>query len=119
LSYDIVSYARIIADWLDRPNKEMSVQDLSGIRAVVGTAIGEVRKENQDRVAVARFASARKPEQTFALHVLCDGIGGMKHGAQCAELAIGSLIDACMRTTGIDVHTRLRMCVQSANEAVH
>jgi len=55
----------------------------------LGSQAGLVRKENQDRVAHARFYFGGEPA---SLSIVCDGIGGMADGARCADLAIGAFL---------------------------
>jgi PPM family protein phosphatase len=83
--------------------------------AAIGTTIGNVRAENQDRAIIARFTNQ---QFGFTLLALCDGMGGMKSGAECADTAIEALLDSCMQSTTIDLHDRLQAGVQAANEAV-
>lgn len=81
-----------IAKWLARPLKAMSVAELPEFVASVGTTIGNVRPENQDRAVVARFTSARLPRESFMCFALCDGMGGMADGARCAEVALSAFL---------------------------
>ncbi len=81
-----------IAKWLARPLKPISLTEVPDPVATVGTTIGDVRPENQDRAVVARFTSVRRPKESFLCFALCDGMGGMADGARCAEIALASFL---------------------------
>jgi PPM family protein phosphatase len=81
-----------IARWLARPLKPISIAEVPELAASLGTTIGNVRSENQDRAIVARFTSARCPGDSFLCFALCDGMGGMADGARCAEVALSSFL---------------------------
>lgn len=66
------------------------VRRVSPIAAALATEIGEVRNENQDRIVCARGRD--KLGRPFAIIALADGIGGMRQGAECAALTLGSLL---------------------------
>lgn len=78
--------------WLARPLRPISMTEVSDPVATVGTTIGDVRPENQDRAVVARFTSLRRPKESFLCFALCDGMGGMADGARCAEIALASFL---------------------------
>lgn len=89
---DEKNLATIIAAWMGRPTGHFGVQGIQELAASVASAKGEVRNENQDRVAVARFVDSKVPTRSFLACVLCDGMGGMVDGARCAQIAIGSFL---------------------------
>lgn len=57
------------------------------IGAALGTTIGEVRQENQDRAVIARLPISENG-RTGIVAVVCDGMGGMVDGSHCAEIGI-------------------------------
>jgi PPM family protein phosphatase len=85
-------YTENIAKWLARPLKAFSVAEVPELAASVGTTVGDVRPDNQDRAIVARFTSARRPRESLLCFALCDGMGGMADGARCAEIALSSFL---------------------------
>jgi PPM family protein phosphatase len=69
-----------------------AVRRVAPLNAAIATDVGTVREENQDRVAVMRGSD--RNGTTFVLAVLADGIGGMKRGAECASITLGTFIDS-------------------------
>lgn len=81
-----------LATWFMRRTALTGVRRVAPLNAAVASDVGAVRQENQDRVAVVRgFDRAGAP---FILSALADGIGGMKNGAECAAIALGTFIDS-------------------------
>jgi serine/threonine protein phosphatase PrpC len=95
----------------------MVVTDLLELPAAIGTAVGEVRTENQDRAVVARFIGSTPSESWIAL-CLCDGMGGMADGRQCAELATAVFIVSLLNNIALPPESRVRRAVLNANAAV-
>lgn len=96
-----------------------AVRRVSSVSAAVASVVGGVRKENQDRVAIARARDALG--HSFTVVALADGIGGMQDGALCAALTLGSflasIIDESRRNTSS--YLWLSEGVACANAAVH
>jgi serine/threonine protein phosphatase PrpC len=103
--------------WLARPSRPMVVTDLLELPAAIGTTVGEVRTENQDRAVVARFIGSTPSESWIAL-CLCDGMGGMADGRQCAELATAVFIVSLLNNIALPPESRVRRAVLNANAAV-
>lgn len=83
--------ARLTA-WFMRRTAPSGVRRVAPLKAAVASDVGVVRDENQDRVAIVRGCDgAGNP---FVVAALADGIGGMKSGAECASLTIGTFLDA-------------------------
>ena len=95
----------------------MGVTDLLELPAAIGTAVGEVRTENQDRAVVARFIGSTPSESWIAL-CLSDGMGGMADGRQCAELATAVFIVSLLNNIALPPESRVRRAVLNANAAV-
>lgn len=89
------------------------------IAAALATDVGEIRRENQDRVAIARGRD--RLGRPFAIAALADGIGGMQQGAECAALALGSLFAtiASEARASIDSRQWLLRGIHQANNDVH
>ena len=108
-----------ISRWLARPLKASSVADVPELAASVGTTIGEVRAENQDRAIVARFTSALRPKQSFKCFAICDGMGGMADGARCAEIALSAFLFRLTHDVRETIPEMMRAAALSANVEVH
>ena len=103
--------------WLDRRVKDQSVNEFDSLAACVGTTLGNVREENQDRAVIVRFTS-EKPLRSFLLFSVCDGLGGMQDGARCARLAVAEVISELIHNDGPNSKVRLLRAVSSANTLV-
>lgn len=86
----------------------------------LGSAQGRVRGVNEDRVLVATF-DGTYPHESFECYAICDGMGGMQDGAQCASTALGELVAHLLRTRRrrIDPQSRLISAVEVANKAIY
>ncbi|WP_440805041.1 PP2C family protein-serine/threonine phosphatase [Pseudomonas syringae] len=107
------------AYWLSRKTARTSVRRVAQLGAAVGSDIGLVRTENQDRAVLVQGWEANG--RRFSVAVVADGIGGMKSGGMCASLAISAFISsicesANFRTSSSDwmMNAALR-----ANDAVY
>ena len=108
-----------IAKWLARPLKAISLADVPELAASVGTTIGDVRPENQDRAVVARFTSIRRPRESFVCFALCDGMGGMADGARCAEIALSSFLFRLTHDVRQTASETVRVAASTANAEVY
>lgn len=79
--------ARVTA-WLSRKTTMNAIRRVADLPIAMATDVGVVRKENEDRVAVARgrYSSGK----SYVIAVVCDGMGGMADGAICASLGLAS-----------------------------
>jgi hypothetical protein len=77
-----------ISRWLKFGEKS-GFTELESATVVLSSVLGK-RSENQDRAIFLRvkFEKSRKP--SIAALVLCDGMGGMVNGGECANLAIST-----------------------------
>lgn len=106
-----------IRSWLTRRTTLSAVRRVGELPIAIGTDVGLVRKENQDRLVVLKFQeSARK---SFVVIVLCDGMGGMAEGAECASIAVSTFLAVCCRRVSIPFPSRLIAAAHEANRAVH
>lgn len=105
--------------WLMRRTPSMGIRRVAPIAAALATDVGAIRQENQDRVAIARGRDLLG--RPFAIVALADGIGGMRNGAECAALALGSLFNtvASEAMASIDSQQWLHLGIHQANNAVH
>jgi serine/threonine protein phosphatase PrpC len=105
---------RSILSWLCQtwqPNGGHVIEELG---AVVATARGLVRSDNQDRCLIARSRA-----QGWLCFIVCDGIGGMPNGGPAAEIAACRFIEALVEDRAPDTKGRLIRAVESANAEVH
>lgn len=113
------SYASNIANWLLRSNASFAIRHVSRPSSVLGTTRGRVRSENQDIAVVAVFNDP-DTAATFRACLVCDGLGGMEQGAQCAAEAASQFLAHLTSTTSTqDRSRRLRDAVEHANQVVY
>jgi len=79
--------------------------------------VGCVREENQDRTLFVR-AYMRSAKANFVAAVLCDGMGGMLHGGECASLATSTFVTSLVFDKEPDLLLRIKNSVQKANDVV-
>ena len=75
-----------------RQTTKTGVRRVASLSAALASDVGLVRDENQDRVAIARGKDFSG--YPFAIVALSDGIGGLKNGAECAAMTLGSFFGA-------------------------
>lgn len=107
-----------LAAWFMRRTAPTGVRRVAPLNAAVASDVGVVRQENQDRVALVRGSD--RTGSTFILAALADGIGGMKKGAECAALTLGTFIDSVVTEAqyGSDPRDWLARACARANRAV-
>lgn len=103
--------------WLMRRTTNSAIRRVGELPISIGTEIGNVRNENQDRVAVLRTQISSN--HSCIIIALSDGMGGMRAGADCASLAISSFFSACIRDAKLDLNVRLSDAAYEANKAVY
>ena len=108
-----------ISKWLARPRKLNGFAEIQELNACIGTSVGEVRRENQDRAVIARFTSANRPEQSFVCFALCDGMGGMEDGSRCAEIALSAFIFRLIQDSSGSAGAAAKAAAIAANVEVH
>jgi PPM family protein phosphatase len=106
-----------IASWLGRPKSDSAAAPVENLRIALGSSTN-LRAENQDRVVVARFLSPVR-SQCFALFAVADGIGGMKEGGRCADLALATLISELAASNENLPKLRLTRALNIANETLY
>jgi serine/threonine protein phosphatase PrpC len=100
--------------------EEKAPYSLNGTPDVcLGTCIGPVRQQNQDRALVAFASYPAAPEKNFALGVVCDGMGGLVRGDEAAVTAVSVFVSRVIRWPSQPAVDRLRWTTLAANEAVH
>lgn len=103
--------------WLTRKTTNSAVRWVGELPLAIGSDIGIVRDENQDRVAVLKMP----PDggNSFIVTALCDGMGGMTEGSVCASQAIASFFMSCIRNRHIPPTQRVVIAAKDANQHVH
>lgn len=81
----------------------------------VATTPGLVRKENQDCAIVVTARYGETPDRDFDIAVVCDGLGGMKHGREAALLGLSSFVSKILRTSRVPAVDRVRRAIDHAN----
>lgn len=108
---------RRISHWLNRETRKSSTFEAPGL-AAIGTSIGLVRTENQDRALLARF-NGDSPNNSFLLLALCDGLGGMVEGGKCAEVALSVVITYLLENPNEASASGLRSALLVANQEIY
>ena len=85
----------------------------------LGTSLGSVRKENQDRAIIVWAEYAESPERNFTLAVLSDGMGGMTNGEEAATITISVFVSRVLRTSRMPPQDCLRNAAQLSNNSVY
>ncbi|ELK4796922.1 TPA: protein phosphatase 2C domain-containing protein [Pseudomonas aeruginosa] len=104
--------------WLSRdvPNKSSGLIARKNI--ALFTDIGLKRTQNQDRVACLKVGGDKHVEGGFLALVVCDGMGGMKDGAECATRAVAAFFNSLIKHRHRPEMERLRLSTFEANESV-
>lgn len=112
------SFEANLTNWFLRKTSTGSVRRVADLPISIASNVGLVREENQDRVAVMRFAGSFGKQEVVV--ALCDGMGGMAEGANCAAQALASFFASLMNQAGhsLDSHSRLYEAAQFANRNV-
>jgi PPM family protein phosphatase len=107
-----------IADWLGRPKRTSGFQEADG-HTFLGTSVGNVRPDNQDRILFAKYLDSHAAK-SFYLWGLCDGIGGLKGGGACAEAALAELLVGLITSTeSLEIRNRALRSTRAANRRVY
>lgn len=108
-----------LAAWFMRRTAPSGARRVAPLKAAVASDVGVVRQENQDRVALVRACD--RSGGAFVLAALADGIGGMKNGAECAALALGTFLDGVISEAqhSADPRDWLWRAANMADRAVH
>ena len=105
--------------WFLRPMSSSGLNLATGMPIAVGTDVGLVREENQDRVAAMRVNANSALSQPFLVIALTDGMGGMANGAECAARALAAFFNAVIRFRHKPAKERLAVAAGEANRFVY
>jgi len=109
-----------LTTWFLRKTTQNGVRRIDPLSGAVASDVGNVREENQDRVAISRGKD--RLGRVFAVAALADGIGGMRNGAECAATTLGCFLGAILeeaQSYNNDTHQWLLLAVRRANLIVH
>jgi PPM family protein phosphatase len=106
-----------IARWLKSAEKTGFIGSASET-VVLSSVLGK-RSENQDRTIFLRVKFDEPSKPSIAALVLCDGMGGMVSGGDCANLAISTFAVSLVRSNAVTLAEKLKVAVNSANQAVY
>jgi serine/threonine protein phosphatase PrpC len=93
-----------------------AVRRVAELPIAIASDVGLVRSENQDRAAILRIQLTEN--RSSIVVVLCDGMGGMSDGAECASLAIATFLSSCVQNANLSLHERVVSSVKNANDAI-
>lgn len=106
-----------IRQWLMRETCNESFRKVNSLPLSLASGIGLIRSDNQDRVVLLKAqASSTK---AFIVGVLCDGMGGMIDGHECASLGVASFLSNCIKNRNIDIKDRLLTAANIANSDIY
>lgn len=106
-----------IARWL-KSGEKSGFTDSDSESVVLSSVLGK-RSENQDRTIFLRVKSDESSKPSMAALVLCDGMGGMVSGGDCANLAISTFAVSLVLSNAATITEKLKVAVNSANQAVY
>jgi serine/threonine protein phosphatase PrpC len=89
-------------EWLMRTTPTTGIRRVLPTLSSVGSDVGLVRHDNEDRVVISRGRDYQG--NMYVLACLADGIGGMRDGAGCAALAVATLVTSVHGLLQIDGH---------------
>jgi hypothetical protein len=72
----------------------------------LGTTLGSIRKENQDRGLVVTATYSSEPTKNVTLAILADGMGGLTHGNEAAVLGLSVFVARFLRTPKLKADDR-------------
>ncbi len=116
-THELLQLQSRLYKWLMRKTTPSAIRRVGEFPIAIVSDLGNVRNENQDRVAVLKAQSEQN--QPFLVIALCDGMGGMVDGAACASKAIATFLTSIISNIKIAPSERLAIAAQEANRAVY
>lgn len=104
-----------LQQWLMRNVQTRSSNIVDGLSIAMASNIAK-RSENQDRVLVLKILSDKG---MFIIGVLCDGMGGMSSGAECASSAVALFVTSCIQKSNLGIKDRLWTAINTANNFIY
>jgi PPM family protein phosphatase len=115
----IKNYSKVegsLVDWFNRKTIANSVRRVGISSIALSTDTGITRTENQDRCAVLRTRS--EDGKAIVVIAVCDGMGGMISGGDCAARTIASFFLGCSHSSYATLEKTLLKATLLANEMV-
>jgi PPM family protein phosphatase len=103
-------------NWFMRRATNSAIRRVAELPIAIATDVGLVRTENQDRAAILRIQLTEN--RSSIVVVLCDGMGGMSDGAECACFAIATFLSSCVQNANLPLQERIVIAVKNANDTV-
>ncbi|MGA8583851.1 MAG: protein phosphatase 2C domain-containing protein [Roseiarcus sp.] len=102
--------------WLGQNRSTRAVRSFDEAGAILASDRGLKRDDNQDRLAAMRYNGKGA---AFVCFAVADGMGGLRDGAECAEITIAAFFDALISTATKPPWDRLDHAARHANSEVH
>jgi PPM family protein phosphatase len=113
------SYKKIqenIYRWLNRSARTGSIA-LDTEKVALASSLGK-RSENQDCVVFYRFNFRDTHEKSLLGLILCDGMGGMVDGGDCASLAVSAFLSSLVRNYKKNLSENIKLAVYDSNDVI-
>ncbi len=108
---------RIISEWLATVPAQAASNRVDQFDIGIATTQGLLRRENQDRACFARLRSPEPGQAPVSIGIVCDGMGGMLAGGECATVAIGVILSEFSALLGhADPGPAFMQVIRSAND---
>lgn len=106
-----------ISRWL-KSGEKCGFVELDSQVAVLSSVLGK-RSDNQDRIVFLRVKFEKPQKPSMVALVLCDGMGGMVSGSDCADLAISTFVASLVHSNASVLTEKVEVAVRDANQAVY
>ncbi len=108
---------RIISEWLAAVPAKAATKRIDKFDIAIATTQGLARRENQDRACFARLRSPSSAQAPVSIGIVCDGMGGMLAGGECATVAIGVILSEFSALIGhADPRPAFLQAIRAAND---
>jgi serine/threonine protein phosphatase PrpC len=102
--------------WSSVERESMDVLWANG--PVAASTVGLSREVNQDFIGCARFHCKTLSSSPLFVAMVCDGMGGMVAGSECAVLAISAILTNIVYSETSSLRLCLRTAVDEANKEI-
>ncbi len=108
-----------LEEWFLRRSPTTGARRVLPFSAAIASETGLVRKQNEDRAAIARGRDTEG--RVFVVAAVADGIGGMQDGHVCASTGLASLLTSLLSQAraGVPSERWLESALIAANESVY
>lgn len=103
-----------LQEWVMSAKQDEPFHQINRLPIIAASDIMK-RSENQDRALMLKLISSKG---VTMVGVLCDGMGGMAHGAECASLAIAAFTTCFIHSYNLNTKERIWKSVNAANKFV-